>query len=400
MVEIVTQDHAQLRLLVYEFARRNLRRSLHQQFEDGDWDGLQERMQELETAIADVESEYAQKNAAPTFVSEPPLTYWDLTNQNLSPTRSSTEIETLDPIGRPFASFGATPERVGASPLHALSEGDVFFAVARFGKAARSRFWWKAQLVLAVLVGVMIYAAVDGRSALRFAGLRAPGNIMTENQARAGRSPADDAASSNAESSDATSPDATSPGVAATRAVRPHAPAMPMPAEYGAFALSNGRLIELGSIAMRIPDQRVAISPVISTPSRTHVAADKLEFVVFRRDLATNAPDHTTVRVIAQILRALTFDAAGKATTTTVNDAWVVRGNAYPMRVAPVPDNPEMIVIKPEAPDFVFPAGRYALVLKTTAYDFTVDGPVSDNAHCLERTDALTAPIYTECRAP
>jgi len=39
-------------------------------------------------------------------------------------------------------------------------------------------------------------------------------------------------------------------------------------------------------------------------------------------------------------------------------------------------------------------------VLKDGAYDLTLDGPVVDTAHCLERTDALEAPIYTECRSP
>jgi len=43
---------------------------------------------------------------------------------------------------------------------------------------------------------------------------------------------------------------------------------------------------------------------------------------------------------------------------------------------------------------------RYALVLKDGAYDVVLDGPISDSAHCLERTDALDAPIYTECPDP
>ena len=68
------------------------------------------------------------------------------------------------------------------------------------------------------------------------------------------------------------------------------------------------------------------------------------------------------------------------------------------MKVAPLGDNPEMIVIRPDPANFVFPAGRYALVLKGVGYDFTVDGPVTDTAHCLERTDALNVPIYSECR--
>ena len=67
------------------------------------------------------------------------------------------------------------------------------------------------------------------------------------------------------------------------------------------------------------------------------------------------------------------------------------------MKMAPVTDNPEMIVIRPDA-DLVFPAGRYALVLEGVAYDFTVDGPLTDPARCLEHTDAPNAPVYTECR--
>ena len=104
------------------------------------------------------------------------------------------------------------------------------------------------------------------------------------------------------------------------------------------------------------------------------------------------------MRVIAQVVRALTFDPSGKPTTAKIPDTWVVRSNAYQMRAAPVPENPEMITIRPDPPDFIFPARRYALVLKGAAYDFTVDGPITDPAHCLERTDALASPIYTECR--
>jgi hypothetical protein len=71
------------------------------------------------------------------------------------------------------------------------------------------------------------------------------------------------------------------------------------------------------------------------------------------------------------------------------------------MKVAPDSANPEMIVISPADGTFTFPAGRYALVLnKNIAYDFSVDGPVSDKAQCLERTDAVNTPVYTECRTP
>jgi hypothetical protein len=181
---------------------------------------------------------------------------------------------------------------------------------------------------------------------------------------------------------------------------RPTGPNMPLPNEYGGFALANGQLTELDLLPMRVPDQRVAISPAISTPGRTHLPAGKLEFVLFRRDLANIAPDRVAVRVIAQVVRALTFDPSGNPTSAKIADTWVVRSNAYQMRVAPVPESPEMIVIRPDPPDLVLPAGRYAMVLKGAGYDFTIDGPTTDAAHCLERTDALGSPIYNECRTP
>ncbi len=51
------------------------------------------------------------------------------------------------------------------------------------------------------------------------------------------------------------------------------------------------------------------------------------------------------------------------------------------MTVAPVEDNPEMIIIRPPTSNFVFPAGRYALVVKNEAYDFTVAGAITDLDH-------------------
>jgi hypothetical protein len=111
-----------------------------------------------------------------------------------------------------------------------------------------------------------------------------------------------------------------------------------------------------------------------------------------------NAPDRVAVRIVARVMRALTFDSAGNPKTTNVEQSWVIRNNSYQMRVAPFADNLEMIVIRPDPADFVLPAGRYALVLKGVGYDFTVDGTQTDAAHCLERTDALNAPIFSECR--
>jgi len=183
-------------------------------------------------------------------------------------------------------------------------------------------------------------------------------------------------------------------------ALQPSIPAIPLPTTYGIYALSSGHLTELDSLPIRVPDPRIAISASISTPSRAHLSNGQLEFIVFKRNLINNAPDKASLRVVARVARALIFDAKGKAKFADVDATWVVRGNSYPLKVAPIANNPEMIVIRPENADFVFPAGRYALVLQNSAYDFTVDGSDRNAAHCLERTDGLNAPLYTECRNP
>jgi hypothetical protein len=68
--------------------------------------------------------------------------------------------------------------------------------------------------------------------------------------------------------------------------------------------------------------------------------------------------------------------------------------------VRPIPGNPEMLLVQSEKTDFALPAGRYILVLREQAYDFTVAGEVTDPSQCLERTDAMNGSFYSECKKP
>jgi hypothetical protein len=387
VVAAVSRDQAQLRMLIYEVARTKLRQDLYPQFVAGDWSGIEKSALALEAAIAQVEADFANVGApaALPFISEPALN-----DESPEPLQQSALILRPDSekplmIGDYDADVLSPlfpPSRYEIEPPYALStiyEGDDRHPIERLNKKLQSKFWWTIQLIVAVILGVSIFAAIEG---YRLAG---PANTNTANV-------------SNGEQT--VSPNEKNLAEPAKVASRPGMPNMPMPSAYGIYALSNGQLTELDLLPIKVPDQRIAISSPISTPSRAHLPIGQLQFVVFRRDLASDAPDRVAVRVVAQVKRALTFDSAGKATVTKIDDSWVVRGNSYQMRVAPVPDNPEMILIRPEHAEFIFPAGRYALVLKNVAYDFTLDGPISDTAHCLERTDALNSPIYTECRNP
>ena len=98
-----------------------------------------------------------------------------------------------------------------------------------------------------------------------------------------------------------------------TGGIRRAAPDVPLPTEYGVYAVANGRLTELDLLPIKAPDQRVAVSASISTPSRVHLPKGQLQFVIFRRDLVANAPDRVSVRVVARVARALTFSSAGNA---------------------------------------------------------------------------------------
>jgi hypothetical protein len=181
---------------------------------------------------------------------------------------------------------------------------------------------------------------------------------------------------------------------------QPKLPGFPLPTVYGVYAVSNGQLYELEALPGRVPDQRVSISAPVKTPSRTLLADGRIAFIVFRRDLATSAPDRITVRVIAKVMRAMTFSSAGNTNTTMLDDQWAIRGASYEFRVGPVSENPEMLLVRPETPDFLFSPGRYGLVLKGQAYDFSVAGPISESVQCLERVEAANGNFYSECQSP
>jgi hypothetical protein len=125
----------------------------------------------------------------------------------------------------------------------------------------------------------------------------------------------------------------------------------------------------------------------------------RLSFIVFRRDLTTNAPAMSQSGSSPRSSGGMTFDSAAKASIANLDDQWAIRGTSYDLRVAPLNENAEMLLLRPENPDFVFPAGRYGLVLKGQAFDFSVAGPITEPVQCLERVAAANGNFYSECRS-
>jgi hypothetical protein len=173
---------------------------------------------------------------------------------------------------------------------------------------------------------------------------------------------------------------------------------LPLPDLYGVYAVSNGQLIELETLPGQVPDPRVAMSASIFRPSRITLPSGHIAFIVFRRDIANNISERVPIRVVARVKRAMMFGPAGKPRSAEVEDTWTIRNISFDLRVAPIKQNPEMVLLRSENAEFVLPPGRYALVLRGQAYDFTIAGPITEPAQCLERVEAANGSFYHECQ--
>jgi hypothetical protein len=168
------------------------------------------------------------------------------------------------------------------------------------------------------------------------------------------------------------------------------------PPSYGIYAISEGRLVELKLLPIRAPDLRVAISASIESSSQSSLPGGKVRFVVYRREPANGFAERAEVRVVARVIRTTSYDTV-KPKITDDEQKWVIRNISFAYRIAPSRDRPEMDEITSEAPDAELPSGRYALVLNKQAYDFTVEGPLTDPQHCLEQVTAANGTFYAQC---
>jgi len=199
--------------------------------------------------------------------------------------------------------------------------------------------------------------------------------------------------------------DATTLAVAAATVIPPTAiaaaPAFPRPTAYGVYAISDNRLIELEQVATAPVDPRARNSLQITKASRHVIPDGKLTFIAYRRDLTTSAPDKVPVRIAARIARQMIFDPLGKTVTQPPPvETWLIRDQGYDLRVSPLRESSEMVLLRPDSEDFAFPPGRYELQLSGQSYDFVIAGTITDPAQCVEGVATARGPAFYECRAP
>lgn len=360
MINTVNHDPAQMRMAIYGLARARM---------DADTARLDSSERErllnsLETAIQGVENFSQRRGSGIERLSAPSP------DARIGLSHPSPAVTLLEPIdarardnpvaseGQPISEIQVVEVRRGSSLLLILSIAALFLSSAALGMVYfHERLAW-----------------LPGKFGLSWG----------PNAARVVAPP----------------PPIAAPAPAAPKPPVPKPPGLPIPSDYGVYALNGDMLSELSLAMERAPDKRIAMSTPISEPSRTKLPDGKVRFILFRRDLVGNAPERIDVRVVARVARALKFDAKGKPNFTSVPDSWNIRNISYEMRVRPVPDNPEMLLVQSEKPDFELSPGRYVLILKEQPYDFTVEGKITDAAQCLERTDAMNGSFYSECQKP
>jgi hypothetical protein len=368
MITTVREDASQLRRTVYELARARLKI-------ETSWANAAERgrlAEALETAIQGVEDFSLRHDEPPRL--QPSVGYAQIEPPTPQPP-AATSMVAVHPATSPpagFAKYAPASEaaywRSDASPLLLEARRRVFLSrLARF------------------CIGMVLFVAVVGLAVYK------PNSSFF--LSRTGPAPV---------ALPAAKPDLAIPAAPEPKAVVASAVSLPfpLPSDYGVYAVSNTALSELSLLPEQVPDKRIAMSTPINQPSSTTLSDGKAKFVVFRRDLAGNAPERIDVRVVARVVRALTFDAKGKASFTPVSDAWNIRNVSYEFRVRPIAGNPEMLLIQAADPNFSLPPGRYVLALKNQGYDFTVAGKVTDPSQCLERTDAANGTFYSDCQKP
>jgi hypothetical protein len=363
VIESAKSDPAELRHIIYEAARIRLQREARSKDPPADPGEMRRLSSALETAISRVEAISSKQDQLQALKSLDRL------------------IGSVDPIG-PTATGSPHPVLIvdHPTPNHGRMRllGLRAFANRVPSVVARARNGYRvgpaARALLVAMFALAIYAAFHIR------------HQFFPQQAEEEAVPLDPAAP-------ASMPAKPAESILGLRD-------FPLPSFYGMYAVSNGELYELDALPLKVPDPRIFMSGLLTKPSHTVIPDGRVAFVAFRRDLAANAPDRASVRVVARIVRAMSFTAGRKAAVSAVDDSWAVRNISYSYRVGPLGDQPEMLLIRPESSDFSLASGRYAMVLKDLAYDFTVAGEITNSAHCLERTEAANGTFYSECHRP
>lgn len=353
MIAAVRRDPAQMRALVYQAARSELRRILSERGEHISLAAASQQITALEAAIEQIESSAPSGNLLDANVSSTAETESVETETSAADPEDSEQLvvrEAYTPdLLPPLAYPPMFPEAQWQGSLQTETESSVV-GVAKQSKV-RTVSWSTFELVIAATLAVAIFSGFqEGGSIVHF--LTRHYAALHGNLSGSKNKPQSAEASSRLN-------DAKS-GTESASHSHAESAGLPLPTFFGVYAVAQSRLTDLATLPISVPSPRVEISAMIRTPSAATLPNGRLKFIAFRSDIVDNAPDRATVRVVARVMHALTFDAAGHARRSNVQGFWAVRSKAYEMRVGPMSGHADMVLIQTPDPHFTFPPGRYA----------------------------------------
>jgi hypothetical protein len=440
-IQDASEDPIKIRELVYEAARLALRRQVQMQRPALSFAEIERHISELEDAIRNLEAEVeAAAGVEAAAAAEPgeeavATDTGRLDDPEPEPGEAAADDATNPPSRDPpaqseedaaFFTVG-DPQVLGAGPAAPVARAAALQPIKIPERAKRPSYLVNPadfvnpnatsrtqaaprrkpsvmsglkvtfQLAVAAVAVAALYFAVWGRNGpVQTAGeIQLAGAGIPRIQTGAAPEPPADGISTGAA---APLPAGPLPEAPVAAAAEP-APAFPLPDAYGVYAVRDNQLIALEQVQATPVDPRTPNQLEITRPGRIVSATSKLAFLVFRRDLISNAPEKVSVHIAARIAHSMNFDSAGQAVVTTPKtDTWLIRDKGYELRAQPLRGSAEMIMLRPENPEFSFPPGRYELMLDGQAYDFVIAGEVTDPAHCVEGVVTVRGPDFYECK--
>ena len=357
------QNSAQLRALVYERARFNLKREFLFGYSSLGLSEIVQHVNDFELAVARIE--------ASAVDCKPNAVYRDqLELRDIDRSLSGNEVQIIP---------------ANAAPLRYEDDSTLYYHSEnpRFGPRLNEARQYFRRAILLVGGGLAIMAFIGWATIADtlWRSLTRPSQLeIARNSVPVGET----AISPNNTDEERARPANKSPK-----------PSFPLPSSFGIYALSDNKLFKLEALPIRVPDARVALSAEITKPSITTIPGNKPAFILFRRDLKNNAPETVTLRVVARVVHETKF-VGGKPSIVNLEGSWRVRNTSIEYKVSPIPGQPEMVMAHTDNSQSL-PAGRYALVLNGVGFDLTIEGSIQVSAHCLEEFEALNGTVFSEC---
>ena len=362
---IKTAEHnsSQLRALVYERARFNLKRDILYGHSSMGLAELVQHIKDFELAVARIEA-----NAVDDRPSAPQQAVWPDTTE----TTLSTAVEIL-PASRTAARYAELSPIRWTDNFQHVRWPEEFRRYVRSANRSIAFALLGMAFVGAVVIAVTLWPLPKVSRQFETANKIPQAGETVAKQS----SPQED-------------------GLASTET--PTKLAFPLPTSFGIYVLNDNKLVELEALPINVPDPRVALSAEIKNPSTVTISDHKPTFILFRRDLLNNAPQKVILRVVARMARE-TKIVNGKPVVTKIEGAWRIRDVSHELKISPIAGQREMVMARLDE-EVSLPAGRFALVVNRLGYDFTIDGPAQAPESCLEGFEAATGTVFTQCRTP